>query len=191
MDFMGARILLCVTGGVAIYKSVDLASKLTQRGALVDVVMTEAAMRFVTPLMFSAVTRRDVYSNPWEEDDHSPEHIALAQRPDVIVVAPATANTLAKIAHGIADNLLSSVLLAARKPVILAPAMNTGMWESPATRDNMAILAKRGYRFVGPESGYLACGDIGAGRMSEALEIVGAIEQHFTELRDNAPGNRV
>ena len=191
MELNGIRVLLCATGCVAIYKAVDLASKLTQRGALVDVVMTEAAMRFVTPLMFSAVTRREVYTNPWEEDDHSPEHIALAERPDLIVVAPATANTLAKISHGIADNLLSSVLLATRKPVLLAPGMNTGMWESPATRDNMATLAKRGYRIVGPESGYLACGDIGEGRMSEPAAIVKAIEQWVAEAFADVPKNRV
>lgn len=191
MDMNGASVLLCATGGVAVYKTVDLASKLTQRGVKVDVVMTEAAMRFVTPLMFSAITRREVYFNPWEEDDRSPEHIALAERPDLVVVAPATANTLAKIAHGIADNLLTSVLLATRKPVLLAPAMNSGMWEAPATKENMETLARRGYRVIGPGSGYLACGYVGWGRMAEPAEILAAIGQCLREARADAPENRV
>ena len=191
MDLNGASILLCATGGVAIYKAVGLASRLAQRGAMVDVVMTRAAKRFVTPLMFSAVTLRDVYCNPWREGGRGPEHIALAERPDLAVVAPATANTLAKIAHGIADNLLTSVLLATRKPVLLAPAMNAGMWEAPATRENMETLAGRGYRIVGPDSGRLACGHVGWGRMAEPDAILAAIEQCLGEARAGAPENRV
>lgn len=175
MDWQDKTVVLGVTGGVAIYKSVDLASKLTQMGANVDVVMTEAACRFVTPLQFAAVTRRNVHLNPWETE-RQPEHIALADRPDLIVVAPATANTLAKIAHGIADNLLSATLLATRKPVLLAPAMNVGMWEAPATRENMETLRRRGYHVIGPGSGYLACGDIGWGRMAEPKEILAAMD---------------
>ncbi len=169
----GKRVLLGVTGGVAAYKAVTLASRLTQAGAEVDVVMTPAAGEFVRALQFAAVTHRPVYENPWKSD-RKPEHIALAQRPDIIVVAPCTANTMAKLATGIADNLLTSVLLAAKKPVLLAPAMNTGMWTAAPTRRNAALLRSDGYAFVGPDEGNLACGDAGAGRMAEPEAIAEA-----------------
>lgn len=180
MDWNGKTILLGVTGGVAIYKSVDLASKLTQKGAEVDVVMTEAACEFVKPLLFAAVTRRTVHVNPWEAE-RRPEHISLAERPDLVVIAPATANTIAKMASGVADNLLATTLVATRKPIMVAPAMNVGMWESPSVADNMATLLRRGIRVVGPGSGYLACGDIGYGRMAEPAEILAAMEDVLTE----------
>lgn len=168
-------ILLGVTGGIAGYKAADLASKLTRAGALVDVVMTPSAQEFVKPLVFASVTRREVYTDPFRPA-RKPEHIALAERPDAIVVAPATANTLAKIAAGIADNLLTDVLLATAKPVLLAPAMNAGMWNSPATQRNIAVLKKDGCAFAGPGTGNLACGDIGIGRMAEPVEIIAALE---------------
>lgn len=172
----GKTILLGVTGGVAIYKAVALASGLAQAGALVDVVMTPAAQEFVTPLMFAAITQRKVHVNPWESD-RKPEHIALAERPDVVVVAPCTANTMAKLAAGFADNLLTSVLLATKKPVLLAPAMNTGMWTAPATARNLDTLRVDGRHFVGPGTGNLACGDKGIGRMSEPGEILAALAE--------------
>ena len=174
-NWQGKGVLLGVTGGVAAYKAVALASRMTQAGALVDVVMTPSALEFVTPLMFAAVTHRKVHTNPWESD-RKPEHIALAERPHVIVVAPCTANTMAKLAAGLADNLLTSVLLAAKKPVLLAPAMNTGMWTARATVRNLATLRDDGMRFVGPNSGNLACGDSGVGRMAEPDEIFAAVE---------------
>lgn len=173
MSFQDRTILLGVTGGVAAYKAVALASRLTQAGAAVDVAMTPAAHEFVTPLMFAAVTHRKVHVNPWESD-RKPEHIALAERPDLVIVAPCTANTMAKLAVGIADNLLTSVLLATKKTVLLAPAMNTGMWTAPATRRNAATLREDGYHFVGPAEGNLACGDVGVGRMAEPEEIFAA-----------------
>ncbi len=173
--FRNRKILLGVTGGVAIYKTVGLASKLAQAGAEVDVVMTPAAQEFIQPLMFSALTHRQVYMNQWEAE-RRPEHISLADRPDLVVIAPATANTLAKIAHGLADNLLTSVLLATVKPVLLAPAMNVRMWEAASTRRNLEILAADGYRFVGPCAGNLACGDTGMGRMAEVETILAAME---------------
>jgi phosphopantothenoylcysteine decarboxylase/phosphopantothenate--cysteine ligase len=169
----GKSVLLGVTGGVAIYKAVVLASRLAQRGAEIDVVMTPAAEEFVRPLQFAAVTHRPVYGNPWKSD-RKPEHIALAQRPDLIILAPCTANTMAKIAMGIADNLLTSVLLAAKKPVLIAPAMNTGMWTAMPTRRNVEMLRADGYRFIAPGSGNLACGDVGEGRMAEPDEIIAA-----------------
>lgn len=177
-----ASILLGVSGGVAIYKSVGMASKLTQAGALVDVVMTPGATEFVTPLMFAAITRRQVHVDQWSAD-RQPEHIALAQRPNLVVIAPATANTLAKIAHGIADNLLTSVVLATRKPVLVAPAMNTGMWEAAPTQRTMATLRDDGFHFVGPASGNLACGDVGIGRMAEPEQIIAAMDRLLGEER--------
>lgn len=174
-------VLLGVTGGVAAYKAAALASRLAQAGAAVDVVMTPAAQEFVTPLTFAAVTRRKVHVNPWESD-RKPEHIALAERPDIAVVAPCTANTMAKLAGGIADNLLTSVLLATKKPVLLAPAMNTGMWTAAATKRNLRILAGDGLHFIGPGSGNLACGDAGTGRMAEPDEIFAAMRELLQTL---------
>lgn len=181
----GRTVLLGVTGGVAIYKAVGLASKLTQAGALVDVVMTPAAMEFATPLQFAAITHRKVHANPWESD-RKPEHIALAERPDLIVVAPCTANTMAKLAAGIADNLLTSVLLATKKPVLLAPAMNTGMWTAPATARNLARVKADGRLVVGPGAGNLACGDSGVGRMAEPEEILDAMAAALSAARSES-----
>lgn len=167
-------ILLGVSGGIAAYKAATLASRMTQAGALVDVAMTPGATQFVTPLLFASLTHRKVSTDLWEED-RRPGHIALAERPDLIVVAPATANTMAKVAAGMADNLLTAVLLATKKPILFAPAMNRGMWESPATRRTMETLRGDGRHFVGPGSGQLACGDVGVGRMSEPEEIMEAM----------------
>lgn len=183
-DWRDRGVLLGVTGGVAAYKAVMLASRLAQAGALVDVVMTPAAEEFVRPLQFSAVTHRSVYMNPWHSD-RKPEHIALAERPDIAVVAPCTANTMAKLATGLADNLLTSVLLATKKPILLAPAMNTGMWTSPATQRNLRTLREDGRAVVGPGTGNLACGDVGAGRMAEPAEIAAAMEE-LLQQNDNA-----
>ncbi len=169
----GRRVVLGVTGGVAAYKAAALASRLTQAGAEVDVVLTPAAGEFVRTLQFAAVTRRPVHENPWHSD-RKPEHIALAERPDILIIAPCTANTMAKLAMGIADNLLTAVLLATKKPVLLAPAMNTGMWTAAATRRNLATLRGDGYHVVGPETGNLACGDTGEGRMAEPEAIAEA-----------------
>lgn len=179
----GKTVLLGVTGGVAAYKSAELASRLTQAGAAVDVVMTPAAMEFATPLLFAALTRRQVHHDPWVSE-RKPEHISLAQRPDLAVVAPATANTLAKLAGGIADNLLTSTLLACPRPVLLAPAMNPGMWDAAATRRNLETLRADGYHFVGPEAGNLACGDRGVGRMSEPADILLAMEELLARTGD-------
>lgn len=174
-DWHDKTVLLGVAGGVAAYKTVMLASRLAQAGAQVDVVMTPAAEEFVRPLQFAAVTHRPVYMNPWHSD-RKPEHIALAERPDIAVVAPCTANTMAKLAFGLADNLLTSVLLATKKPILLAPAMNTGMWTAPATQRNLQTLRNDGCAIVGPGTGNLACGDVGAGRMAEPADILAAME---------------
>jgi phosphopantothenoylcysteine decarboxylase/phosphopantothenate--cysteine ligase len=175
------RIILGVTGGVAAYKSAFLASRLTQAGALVDVVMTEAATRFVAPLTFQAVTQRTVYTDLFElkADSNSPEiripHIALARAADVLLIAPATANTLSKLSYGLADNLLTSIALATAAPLLLAPAMESNMWNHQATETSLGILLKRGAALVGPETGHLASGAAGAGRMSEPEQIMEAV----------------
>ena len=164
--FQGRRILLGVTGSIAAYKSVDLASKLTQAGALVDVVMTESAARFVTPLAFRSVTGRPVYTDMWGLDDHV-RHVGLGEAAELFLIAPATANTLAKLAYGLADNLLTVTALAARCPIVVAPAMDGGMYEHAATQANLATLAARGVVLAGPAEGRMASGLSGLGRMLE------------------------
>ncbi|MFN3762996.1 MAG: bifunctional phosphopantothenoylcysteine decarboxylase/phosphopantothenate--cysteine ligase CoaBC [Anaerolineae bacterium] len=177
----GKRILLGVTGGIAVYKVCTLASHLTQMGAEVDVVMTEAATRFVSPLTFEALTGRPVYVDMWRTGGAGlPTHIAhvgLAHAADLLVIAPATANTIAKLAWGLADNLLSTLALAATCPVLLAPAMDAGMWSHPATQANVATLRARGVHFAGPVRGRMASGLEGEGRMMEPEEILGHIRR--------------
>lgn len=170
--FQGKRILLGVTGSIAVYKSVDLASKLTQAGALVDVIMTESAMQFVTPLAFRSVTGRAVYTDMWELEDHV-RHVGLGEAADLLLIAPATANTLARLAVGLADNLLTVTALAARCPTIVAPAMDGGMFEHPATQANLVVLRERGVRVVGPAHGRMASGLSGMGRMLEPDALLG------------------
>jgi len=173
-----SHIVLGVTGGIAAYKSADLVSKLVQAGAQVDVIMTEAAARFVAPLTFQSLTGRPVSIDPFRLLDQTDmAHLALAWRADVLVVAPATANTIAKLAHGIADNLLCSTALACGAPLVLAPAMDAGMWEHPATAENLEVLRRRGAVLVGPGTGRLASGKVGRGRMAEVPELLGVIRQ--------------
>jgi phosphopantothenoylcysteine decarboxylase/phosphopantothenate--cysteine ligase len=164
----GKNIVLGVTGGIAAYKSADLASRLVKAGALVDVVMTAAATEFVRPLTFQALTHRpvalDMFSLLQETEIG---HVSLGQRAALMIIAPATANTIAKLAHGLADNLLATTALACRGPILIAPAMESGMWDNPATTVNMETLRRRGFHVVGPESGRLASGGYGRGRMSE------------------------
>lgn len=175
----GKRILLGVTGGIAVYKVCTLASHLTQMGAEVDVVMTEAATRFVAPLTFEALTGRPVYTDLWHTAGEGlPTHIAhvgLAHAADLLVIAPATANTMAKLVWGLADNLLTTLALAATCPLLLAPAMDAGMWSHPAAQANVAALRARGAHFAGPVRGRMASGLEGEGRMMEPEEILGHI----------------
>ncbi len=183
----GKNVVLGVTGGIAAYKACELTSRLRKAGAQVYVIMTKHACEFVSPLTFETLSNHpavtDTFARPatWEV-----EHIALAKRADAFVIAPATANILAKMAHGIADDMLSTTVLATRAPVLVAPAMNTGMWENAATRENAAVLAGRGVRFIGPEGGFLACGDSGTGRMSEPADILNAIGEMLCPRRDFA-----
>lgn len=171
----GKSVVLGVTGGIAAYKAAEVVSRLKKLGAQVDVIMTKNATRFVNPLTFETLSARPVTTDTFlREGSWEVEHIALAKKADLMLVAPATANLLAKFAHGLADDMLTTTLLAAKAPVLLAPAMNTVMWEARATQENLRILLDRGVHTIGPDSGLLACGDVGAGRMSEPQEIVEA-----------------
>ncbi len=183
------NILLGVTGGVAAYKAVDLASKLTAAGAKVRTVMTEAACRLVGPKSFEAVTGSAVYTSMWSDpDEFKISHIDLVDWADLIVVAPATANILGKIANGICDDLLSTILCACWPLVqsgmtLLAPAMNTNMWANPVVQNNVATMKERGFQFIGPVEGRLACGAEGPGRMSEPQDILEAIEKIASKIK--------
>ncbi len=178
MILKGKNIVLGVTGGIAAYKAVDLCSKLVQAGATVDVIMTEAATHFLTPLPFQTITSRPVSVNEFQLlRDMEMAHISLADKVDVLVIAPATANTIAKLAHGLADNLLTSTALASTAPLVIAPAMHTNMWNHPATQENLEILRRHGATVVGPGYGRLASGGVGMGRLAETAEILAAIRQ--------------
>ena len=173
----GTEVLLCVTGGIACYKSADLASRLVQAGAGLSVAMTDAAQRFVGPMTFQALSGRQVFTSLWESDrDFDTQHIALTERADLMVLAPATANLLAKMACGIADDLVSALALSAHGAcgVLAAPAMNTRMWNAPPTQANLETLRARGVHVIGPAEGRLACGTTGVGRMAEPAEILQA-----------------
>ena len=176
----GRRILLIIAGGIAAYKSLELIRRLRERGAAVRAVLTAAGAQFVTPLSISALTEDRVYSDLFSlTDEHEMGHIRLSREADLIVIAPATADLLARMAQGRADDLASTVLLAADKPVLAAPAMNHRMWLHPATRGNVEALAARGVSFVGPVDGDMACGEHGPGRMAEPQDILAAVLDHF------------
>jgi phosphopantothenoylcysteine decarboxylase/phosphopantothenate--cysteine ligase len=176
--FEGKHILLGVTGSIAAYKAADIASKLTQSGAEVDVVLTEHARRFVTEVTFRAITRRPVLTDLFDEpEERQIAHIHLAKRADVLLIAPATANILAKLAVGIADDLLTTLAQATQAKMVIAPAMNTVMWQHPATQHNVRVLEERGAHFVYPAEGMLACGDVGAGKLADTPVILAALEQ--------------
>ena len=171
-------IVLGITGGISAYKAADIASKLTQAGARVEVVMTESAIKFVTPLTLRNITGRPVVTDMFElASEYSVEHIALAEAADAVAIAPATANTIAKLAAGIADNMLGCVVLATRAPVVIAPAMNDNMLQNSITQENLAKLKARGFTIVDPEYGRLASGKMGWGRLAEVETVIKAIEQ--------------
>lgn len=165
-------ILLGVTGSIAAYKAADLASRLVKAGHDVHVVMTANAREFVAPLTFQTLSRNAVTTGTFDEKEAwQPGHVSLADRADLLLVAPATANVIAKLANGIADDALTSIALATPAPLLIAPAMNGKMWEHPATRENVARLKSRGAKFIGPEKGVLACGYEGIGRLWDVAEI--------------------
>jgi phosphopantothenoylcysteine decarboxylase/phosphopantothenate--cysteine ligase len=181
----GKTVVLGITGGIAAYKAAEIASSLTRAGARVETVMTEAATRFITPLTLRNITGRPVVTDMFElASEYSVEHIALAEAADVMVIAPATANTIAKMAAGIADNMVGSVVLATLAPVVVAPAMNDNMYQNPITQENISRLKARGFRIVEPEYGRLASGKMGWGRLAENDRIIEAVMQALVRPGD-------
>ena len=178
----GKTIALGVTGGIAVYKAADLVSRLKKLNANVEVIMTKGAREFVTPLTFQTMSGNVVHKDMFSEiSNYDVEHISLAQKSDLILIAPATANTIGKIANGIADNLLTTVAMASSSKLIFAPAMNTKMYENPIVQENMEKLKGLGHKFIQPGVGKLACGDYGAGKMAEPQDIVDYLVDHFVE----------
>ncbi len=175
MPYKDKRILLGVSGGIAAYKAAELARRLAAQGATVKVVMTKSAMEFVTPLTFGALTGQPVSAGLWGDKVNPLEHIFLGQQVDAIVIAPATANLIGKLAGGIGDDLLSTIMLAATRPTLICPAMNCEMWANPAVQENVARLAARGLEIMPPDCGELACGTAGFGRLPEPESIVEAL----------------
>lgn len=188
----GKKIVLGVTGGIAVYKAVDLVSRLRKQGCEVRVVMTRHAQEFVTPLTFKEISGNRVAVSMWDgNQEFNVEHIALANWADLFLVAPATANILAKLAYGLADDLLSTTLLAAQASIIVCPAMNTGMYENPATQENIAKLKTRGVTVMPPAVGKLACGTSGAGRLPEPQQIVEFVSGFFAKREGDLRGLKV
>lgn len=181
----GKTVLLGITGGIAAYKAAYLASALIKQGAAVEVVMTRNATEFISPLTFEELTGRRVTVNTFDRNfEHQVEHISLAQRTDLVIIAPATANVCAKIAHGLADDMLTTSVLACKCPKLIAPAMNTNMWENPVTQDNIALLKKYGWEVIPPATGRLACGAVGAGKLPEPDLIIEYILRAIATPKD-------
>lgn len=181
----GKTVLLGVTGGIAAYKSAALSSALVKLGAAVEVVMTENATKFISPLTFEQLTGRRTMVDTFDRNfSHQVEHIALADRTDLVIIAPATANVCAKLAHGLADDMLTTTVLACRCPKLIAPAMNTNMYENPATQDNLCILKNYGWNVIEPASGRLACGAVGKGKMPEPEILVQYILKYIAMSHD-------
>jgi len=184
-DLSGYEVLVCVCGGIAAYKVCEVVSKLVQRGAGVTVTMTRSARKFVGPTTFQALTGRRVLTSLWSAaDPNDVQHIALTGEADLVLVAPATANIIGKIASGIADDAVTTLVISAASPVVLAPAMNDRMWANLIVQQNVASLKKRGFTMVGPGEGWLACRSIGPGRMAEATEI---LETVAAKLKSEPP----
>ena len=180
MELKGKRIALGITGGIAAYKAAELVRLLVKQGASVQVAMTDAAMHFITPLTFQALTGQHVFTDPWDtQSGNGMAHINLSREADLLLVAPASADYLSKVANGIADNLLTTLTLARNCPLLVAPAMNREMWSKPATQRNVATLRGDGVAILGPASGEQACGEIGEGRMLEPEDILDAVIAHF------------
>ena len=183
----GYETLVCVGGGIAAYKTATLVSRLAQAGCGVTVAMSESAQRFVGPATFEALSGRSVVTDMWNGDGEI-QHLKHSERADLMVVAPATANTIGKLVGGIADGVITALLLGAACPVMLAPAMNTHMWDHPAVQRNVAWLAEQGFLLVGPNSGWQACRAVGAGRMAEPEELLEAVRaQLLTSPPKNEP----
>ena len=184
-DLAGYEVVVGVCGGIAAYKVCSVVSDLVQRGAGVQVAMTRAARKFVGPVTFQALTARPVFRTLWpSHDDRGQQHIQLTESADLMLIAPATANMLGKVAHGIADDLVSTMILSADCSVMFAPSMNERMWNNKVVQTNVKNLQQEGYLFVGPDEGWLACRTVGAGRLAEPPTIVDAVER---QLRSEPP----
>ena len=179
-DLEGYEALVCVTGGIAAYKVCEVVSRLAQRGVGVTVAMTRSAQQFVGPITFQALSARRVLADLWSSSQPADvQHISVTDAADVVLIAPATANVIGKIATGIADEIVTTLVIAASSPIILAPAMNERMWANPVVQHNVKTLSDRGCELVGPSAGWLACRDVGEGRMAEPSEIVDAVSRRL------------
>lgn len=188
----GKNILLCVTGGIAVYKAAALTSKLSQAGVNVKVILSDSAAKFVTPLTFQALSRNDVYIDTFDEKNSKViAHIDLADWADLVLVAPATANAIGKLANGIADNMVTTTLLAVTSPIWIAPAMNVHMYDHPAVKKNIDTLHRFGYQFIEPSEGHLACGYVGKGRLEEPEKIVEILREFFRSPGETLKGKRI
>lgn len=182
---MSYHIVLGVTGSIAAYKAVEIVSCLTKRGNHVVVIMTSAAQRFVSPVTFRSISHNRVVTDLFiDNENYDPNHVSLAEQADLLVVAPATANFIGKVASGIADDALTCTVMAARSPVIIAPAMNDSMYVNPIVQENIKKLRLHGYRMIEPEEGRLCTGRIGKGRLAAVEKIVGVIEEELNKVRD-------
>ena len=185
-SFLNKKILLIICGGISAYKSLELIRSLKKKGALIKTILTRSAKEFVTPLSISSLSQEKVYDDLFSlENETEMDHISLSRWSDVILVAPATANTIAKISSGSSDDLASTVILASNKDIFLVPAMNVRMWEHPSTKENVIKLKNYGFNFIGPEIGDMACGEFGEGKMSEPKLIEEKIEIYFKNLSKN------
>ena len=180
------KILLIICGGISAYKSLEVIRLLKKRGAIVKTILTKSAKEFVTPLSVSSLSQEKVYDDLFNaENEAEMDHISLSRWSDLILVTPATANTISKLSVGSSDDLASTVILASNKDIFLTPAMNVRMWEHPSTKENLNKLKKYGYKIIGPEIGDMACGEFGEGKMTEPNEIVKQIENYFVNLNQN------
>ncbi len=179
------NILLGVTGGIAAYKAASLVSQFVKKGANVQVIMTESATKFITPLTLQTLSRNEVVFDTFAENNPKVvSHIDIADHADIVVIAPATANVIAKLANGFADDMLTTTLLAVQSPIFIAPAMNVHMYDHPAVKENIQTLIQRGVHFIEPNDGPLACGYIGKGRLAEPEEIIQQLESYFQSTKD-------
>ena len=182
-NLLEKKILLIICGGISAYKSLEIIRSLKKKGAKVKTILTKNAKKFVTPLSVVSLSQEKVYEDLFSvENEAEMDHISLSRWSDLILVAPATANTISKLSTGLSDDLASTVMLASDKDIFLTPAMNVRMWEHPSTRENLNKLKKFGYKIIGPEVGDMACGEYGEGKMTEPNEIVKKIENYFSNL---------
>ena len=185
-NLLKKKILIVICGGISAYKVLELIRSLKKKGADIKTILTKSAKEFVTPLSIASLSQGKVYEDLFNlENETEMDHISLSRWSDIVLVAPATANTISKLSSGISNDLASTVILASNKDIFLTPAMNVRMWEHPSTRDNLNKLKSYGYKIIGPEKGDMACGEFGEGKMTEPKEILKEIENYFKKLNKN------